>query len=193
MSVRLFSTMIMVALGLAIPQAWGQEQNIGSRVPTKDEIIDSLAPPATEDGATEAPRGKTRGISMEPVHQAIKGAAAKPKAERAVSLQVYFDYNSDLLSEESKKQLGPVGEALASSKLSTLEFTIEGHTDSKGGSAYNQQLSERRATAVKDFLVSAYGIDGSRIRAVGKGKSSPFDKANPESGVNRRVRIVAGR
>lgn len=187
-----FSLSIAIALGLAGPVAIAQEQNIGSRVPSKDEIIDLLAPPA-EGEATEAPRGKTRGISMEPVHQAIKGAAAKPKAERAVSLQVYFEYNSDILSEDAKKQLAPVGEALASSKLKTVEFTIEGHTDSKGGSSYNQQLSERRATAVKEFLVSEYGIEGSRISAVGKGKSTPFDRAHPESGVNRRVRIVAGR
>jgi outer membrane protein OmpA-like peptidoglycan-associated protein len=184
---------IAIALGLGGAVAFAQEQNIGSRVPTKDEIIDMLAPAEDQGGATEAPAGKTRGISMEPVHQAIKGHSAKPKAERAVSLQVYFDYNSDLLSEDARKQLGPVGEALASSKLKTVEFTIEGHTDSKGGSGYNQQLSERRATAVKEFLVSEYGIDGSRIRAVGKGKSTPFDKANPEGGVNRRVRIVAGR
>jgi len=182
---------IAMVLVLAGPAAWGQEQNLGTRVPSKDEIIDILAPGGEEPSPTATAHGKTRGISMEPVHQAIKGV--KPKAERAVSLQVYFDYNSDVLSDAAKTQLGPVGEALASSKLRSVEFTIEGHTDSRGGAAYNQQLSERRAAAVRDFLVSQYGVEGSRVTAVGKGKSSPFDRAHPESRVNRRVRIVAGR
>lgn len=158
---------------------------------TADQLIQQLAPDeATQDEVVSAPPGKTRGISMEPIRKVIRTPKAPP-AEKSVSLQVYFDYKSAELSEEAKRQLAPMGEALASSKLKTLDFTIEGHTDSKGGMVYNQELSEARARAVKEFLVMQYGIAPGRINAVGKGKSAPFDTAHPESAVNRRVRVVA--
>jgi len=52
-------------------------------------------------------------------------------------------------------------------------ITVEGHTDRLGSAAYNQTLSERRAEVVKAYLVSAGGIDASRISAVGKGETMP--------------------
>src|SRR6266516_1067100 len=53
-----------------------------------------------------------------------------------------------------------------------VRATVEGHTDSVGSEAYNQRLSERRANAVRDYLV-AHGIDASRITTRGYGKTKP--------------------
>jgi OOP family OmpA-OmpF porin len=72
-----------------------------------------------------------------------------------------------------------------------LEMVIAtGHTDSIGSDAYNQKLSERRAAAVKDYLVSK-GIPASKITTIGKGESQPVATNKTAEGrqKNRRVDI----
>jgi OOP family OmpA-OmpF porin len=70
----------------------------------------------------------------------------------------------------------------------TLKIAIHGHTDSVGTEAYNQKLSERRAMAVKDYLVSK-GIAADRLTAVGKGEADPIASNDTKEGraQNRRV------
>jgi outer membrane protein OmpA-like peptidoglycan-associated protein len=69
--------------------------------------------------------------------------------------------------------------------------TIEGHTDSIGSEAYNQALSQRRADAVKAYLV-AQGIDGTRLTSIGKGEGSPVGDNGSNTGrqQNRRVEVI---
>lgn len=69
--------------------------------------------------------------------------------------------------------------------------TIEGHTDSVGSDAYNQGLSQRRADAVKSYLV-AQGIDGTRLIASGKGEGAPVGDNASTTGrqQNRRVEVI---
>jgi outer membrane protein OmpA-like peptidoglycan-associated protein len=67
---------------------------------------------------------------------------------------------------------------------------IAGHTDAAGTELYNQQLSERRAAAVKAYLVRTGQIEEARLTAVGFGKSKPLNAANPMSAENRRVEII---
>jgi outer membrane protein OmpA-like peptidoglycan-associated protein len=68
---------------------------------------------------------------------------------------------------------------------------IEGHTDSVGDAAANQELSQRRAAAVRDALL-ARGVDAARVEAVGFGASHPIADNRTESGrqKNRRIEIV---
>ena len=68
---------------------------------------------------------------------------------------------------------------------------IEGHTDSQGGEAANQALSQRRAEAVMRVLAEA-GVDSGRLRATGKGESSPVADNGSAAGRarNRRVEII---
>jgi outer membrane protein OmpA-like peptidoglycan-associated protein len=69
--------------------------------------------------------------------------------------------------------------------------TVTGHTDNTGSAAYNQDLSERRATAVVSVLRSA-GVSGSRLRTIGAGESQPIASNASASGrsMNRRVDIT---
>ena len=73
------------------------------------------------------------------------------------------------------------------------EFVIEGHSDTRGTVEYNQVLSERRAYAVRDWLLHSLRIDADNIRAVGRGKSRPLtnpDGSIEEQALNRRVEII---
>jgi len=98
---------------------------------------------------------------------------------------------SDLLSSAQVK-LDQVAKALLAIRARNL--IVEGHTDSQGSESYNQDLSQRRADTVRDYLVQR-GYPADRIQARGKGKGSPIaDNASPEGRANnRRVEIVIER
>jgi outer membrane protein OmpA-like peptidoglycan-associated protein len=69
-------------------------------------------------------------------------------------------------------------------------YIIEGYTDAKGNKQFNQKLSERRADAVKRFLVAEYRIPSNNLVAVGYGSEHLKNTEDPFSGENRRIRIV---
>jgi len=73
----------------------------------------------------------------------------------------------------------------------TITVAVEGHTDSVGSDAYNQKLSERRAQAAVDYLVSQ-GVDASRLQPTGYGESKPMASNDTADGraQNRRVDLV---
>ena len=100
-----------------------------------------------------------------------------------------FDFNKATLKPEGKRL---VDEAVKVMKdKPDLHVSVEGHTDSIGSVPYNQKLSERRANAVRDYLVSQ-GIDASRIATRGFGKSKPIASNDTAEGraENRRVEIL---
>lgn len=108
---------------------------------------------------------------------------------RAVLYGINFDFNSDIIRPESKNVLDQVLNLLKTN--ADLKLIIEGHTDNVGGDSFNQSLSERRANAVKKYLIDA-GIVADRLQAVGKGMSQPIASNENEIGraQNRRVELV---
>ena len=98
--------------------------------------------------------------------------------------------NSDVIRPESTATLKEIGDMLQSHQ--DLSVSIEGHTDSEGDDSYNAELSERRAAAVRSYLVQDYGIAGSRLETAGLGESNPVaDNGTPEGRQqNRRVELV---
>ncbi len=101
----------------------------------------------------------------------------------------YFDFGKSELLPESKLELDRVVIFLMKSTNTTLE--IAGHTDDVGTIAANQKLSEDRANAVREYLVSR-GVAATRLKAVGYGKSKPLVKGNTEAAraQNRRVEMT---
>lgn len=103
----------------------------------------------------------------------------------------------DILFETDKSEITEayVGEVERAAKFlkryANVNAVIEGHTDSTASDAYNQKLSERRATAVKDMLVSRYGIAPSRLSAVGYGESRPIASNATKEGKAQNRRVVA--
>lgn len=111
----------------------------------------------------------------------VQASAALP----AFDLIVTFDFNSDHLTAQARQNLDEFVIALQDPRLVQLRFLIDGHTDAKGGEAYNLKLSERRANAVVGYL-AARGVDVSRLTAKGYGKAQPKTE-NPFDADNRRV------
>lgn len=102
---------------------------------------------------------------------------------------VLFDTNSEALKAGSYDEISRVAQVLNQYPETTI--MIAGHTDSTGSDTYNQQLSERRAMAVKNAL-TGQGVHPARMSTVGYGESKPIADNNTESGrqINRRVEIT---
>lgn len=107
-----------------------------------------------------------------------------------IDLTVHFDFNSDKIQGRSKPLLDKVVRVMTDQRLDALRFRVEGHTDAKGGAAYNESLSKRRADAVVIYLAQQ-GVQTARLKAEGKGFRELADSADPSSGLNRRVTIVS--
>jgi outer membrane protein OmpA-like peptidoglycan-associated protein len=121
-----------------------------------------------------------------------KLAAVKEEARGLVitlSGSVLFASNKSALLPAAQTRLNQVAEALMATKERKL--VVEGHTDSQGSSDFNQELSQRRADAVRSYLISR-GYSGDSIRSQGIGEDRPVaDNANAEGRANnRRVEIV---
>ena len=100
--------------------------------------------------------------------------AAKPMGEKiTVAADALFDFDKATLRPEGKKK---IDEVAAKANQLVLEVVIAvGHADRIGGAAYNQKLSEKRAAAVKDYMVSK-GIPANRVYTEGKGSKQPVTK-----------------
>lgn len=103
---------------------------------------------------------------------------------------VLFTSGNYQLTVEAQSKLAMVAEALAP-QASTHDIVVEGHTDSRGTPTSNQVLSESRARAVMDYLVSR-GVPAQAITSVGIGQARPIaDNASTEGRANnRRVEII---
>ena len=127
-----------------------------------------------------------RGIEITP-SQAATTADAKPPS---VDLAVNFDFGSAQLTADGELTLDNLGRALKDPALGGSRFSIDGHTDAVGSAAYNQQLSEARADAVRDYLVARFGVEAGRLETHGYGFTRLLDPQDPTSAVNRRVEIT---
>jgi OmpA-OmpF porin, OOP family len=74
--------------------------------------------------------------------------------------------------------------------LTNVNIVINGHTDGVGTIEYNLGLSERRAEAVRQYLITQHGIDPSRLAEKGYGKSQLLLPGDPTNGLNRRVSFL---
>ena len=105
-----------------------------------------------------------------------------------LALHVNFDFNKATIRKPDDADLQ---KAIAFVKKYTgSQVSLVGYTDSIGGDAYNLKLSEKRAEAVKDYLVK-HGADASKIQTSGRGKADPIGDNKTEKGrfENRRVEV----
>ncbi len=109
---------------------------------------------------------------------------------RAVIYDLFFDFDSDRIREESEPTLTEIAQVLR--RNPDWRLAVEGHTDDVASDAYNLELSGRRAAAVKTALGSRFGIAGARLTTAGLGESRPRDRNDTLEGRarNRRVELV---
>jgi outer membrane protein OmpA-like peptidoglycan-associated protein len=105
---------------------------------------------------------------------------------RKADLMVGFDLDSDRLNAQGIASARVFAQSLRMPELSGKRFLIQGHTDTLGGHSYNMSLSERRAQAVANFLISQ-GVDRSRLETHGYGPDMPLAGHVSSDPANRRV------
>jgi outer membrane protein OmpA-like peptidoglycan-associated protein len=193
-----FSGLVLAAglawAGTAVAQERSQNQIIDALKP-KPRLTRSLTATPPVDAAKKADEAKfvdtlrrrqTRSLTMDERDKIATISKEKP----SIDLEINFEFNSDRISSVAISQVTALGQALSSADLKGSTFVVAGHTDAKGGDALNQSLSERRADAVKRFLVEKYKIEDTNLVTVGYGKAQLKNQANPLSGENRRVQVV---
>jgi peptidoglycan-associated lipoprotein len=118
--------------------------------------------------------------------QPIPGS--QEELEVSVGDRVFFAYDSAVLSPIATQTLDRQGAWLQ--QYAEIVVTVEGHTDERGTREYNLALGDRRANAVKNYLV-ALGIEPSRILIISYGEERPADAANDESAWAKNRRAVS--
>ncbi len=107
-----------------------------------------------------------------------------------LTLHINFDLNKAVIKPESEPELKRAADFIEQNK-NVPGILITGYTDSTGTEAYNQKLSERRANAVKQYLIDKLNADPKKLMARGEGESSPVASNSTREGraQNRRVEI----
>ena len=186
-SARMVRQTLWLALAVAVvwlPVATPAQEKKG---PSAEDILKGLL------GGGDEPQIQTRGIGRVKAPPRADQPAAAPSGGR-IAVPIQFKYNSAEITSESFDQLGSVAEALSNPRLQATRILVEGHTDSQGSDAYNQWLSERRAEAVRRFLVEKGHVPASRLESRGHGKSRPLPAVSQDTeegrALNRRVELV---
>ena len=182
-------------ISITLDIASAQEQ------PSVARIIEALKPKGGFGGVTRSVHSQSapdrrfldslrnrqaRSISIEERAKAVEIAKERP----SIDLEITFDHDSDVIGPKAVPTLVNLGTALRSGELKGAVLLLAGHTDAKGGDAYNQNLSERRADAVRRFLVEKFSLASENLIPIGYGKTQLKNAADPYAGENRRVQIV---
>ena len=157
----------------ACAPAFGQSStDLGTSVPDASSVKDGLFP---EDACKELEASGFKCMGLKPAVKYSLPASS-------------FKVGSAELPELLKKQLDVFAEVLRSKKGQPRQIKVTGHADASGTPEANQQLSVRRAEAVKEYLVSK-GADPNMLTISGAGSKDPANPANPLAAENRRVEI----
>jgi len=136
--------------------------------------------------------GGSVGLYLDMQAKELEKVAETKRTENGVLVQmkndILFDTDSAVLKQEAIDQIGKVGDILA--KYADDRVKIEGYTDASGAAAHNEELSLRRADAVKKVLLSR-GVVEKQILVTGLGETKPVaDNKTPEGRAkNRRVEV----
>lgn len=145
------------------------------------------APSATDSRFVDTLRNRTtRSLSSGERQQIATITDNRP----SIDLEINFDYNSATIGAQARSSVEALGRALINPELKGSTFLLAGHTDAAGSDAYNQSLSERRADAVKQYLIDKFSIAASDLVTAGYGKSRLKKPDAPLDGANRRVQVV---
>lgn len=169
---RILATAALLALATAGARAQSDAIDMGQTVPDAKTVAEGLFP---EDACEQLKAAGFKCMGFKPAVRYSLPATA-------------FKLGSAELPDTLKKQLEVFAEVLKSKKGSGKTVRIEGHADASGAAAANLTLSQKRAEAVKDYLVEL-GADASMLSPVGVGANVPKNSKDPYAAENRRVEI----
>lgn len=138
----------------------------------------------------EAPAPRVAAAAPPPQKPAAAPALAPARmAPQSINLSAdaLFAFDKSVLKPEGKATMDDFARQLSGAQYEAIFVT--GHTDRFGGNEYNQKLSERRANAVKDYLVSK-DVPANRINADGKGETQPVTRSGDCKGA-KNVKVIA--
>lgn len=167
-----------VLVATALPGATtASAQSVNGATMTREDLLRVLgAPPAEE---------RVRGFKS----RNLMPHEAQDVEATSVYLNIQFESDSADLGSEAQAQLAEVAGVLRELAASNQSFGLAGHTDASGTEAYNLDLSKRRAEAVKSYLLTNFGVDGSQFFTNGDGEARPLPGHDPLAAENRRVEI----
>lgn len=147
---------------------------------------------AAVGGAAGAIIGHQMDQKAKEIQAKVPGAIVTREGEGLVvtfASGLLFDFDSDKLRAESRRNLDSLAKSLAGFGDSNL--LLVGHTDSVGTASYNLDLSQRRAGAVADYLI-ARGVPAARLATSGRGENDPIaaNDTDADRQLNRRVEVV---
>jgi OmpA-OmpF porin, OOP family len=183
--------LVALAAGLfatALPQADALEG------PTTDTLVEALA-------KLEAPSDLEVPALRQQAAERIKARAdlnpvKRPPISRElnrlphIDLDIQFNPDTPVIRPESYRTIGRIADALTNPALMSFTFLIVGRMDANGRRDGNLALSQRRAEAVRDALVTTFKISSKRILALGLGEEQLLDANNPKAAVNQQSQIV---
>ena len=146
----------------------------GSSPPTKPSPAAATARRLADTDSRKAPR--------------LMNLFAQPAKLSAADVLVTFSKGSAEITPQGQANLQSIAKGLNKPALAELHFEVAGFTDVSGPTALNKTLSQRRAEAVKAYLVSL-SVDPARLMAVGYGPDHLIDPDDPTSEANRRVEL----
>ncbi len=164
--------LLAVAAAAALPALAQEAVDMGQTVPDAKAVAEGLFP---EDACEQLKAAGFKCMGFKPAVRYSLPASS-------------FKLGSAELPDALKKQLEVFAEVLKSKRGSNKVVRIEGHADASGAAAANLTLSQRRAEAVRDFLVEL-GAEAAMIAPVGVGANAPKNTKDPFAPENRRVEI----
>jgi peptidoglycan-associated lipoprotein len=181
---RRFVCLVSLCILVAVVSGCGKKAPVAAPPPPPPAATPAPPPPPPPPPPT--PPAPPASLSDEELFN--RKTLDQLNSERPLS-DVFFDLDESVVRDDARMSLQKNADWLK--RWTTIKISLEGHCDSRGSSEYNLGLGERRATAVRDYLVSL-GITGDRVVAVSKGKEQPFCNDENEScwSQNRRGHFI---
>jgi len=114
---------------------------------------------------------------------------ARPAEPISMTLHFEFDFDKAIVRPSHHGDAKKIADAL--NKYPSAKAVLEGHTDSIGPDSYNMNLSQKRSSSVKSYVVEKFNIKASRISTVGYGESKPVASNDTDAGRQKNRRVVA--
>ena len=185
--VCLLSALIVPAL--SVPSAWSQTAAPASG------IVDKLA------GLDTAPDLDLPDLRQQAAERIKARADAQPQKRPPIApllsklpqvrFDVVFDPDTSIVRPASYQTIGSIADALYDPKLQPYRFLIVDHVASAGRRDHNLTLTQRRADAIREILVTTFNVSPKRLQALGLGEEQLQDINRPASPANARAQIIA--